>query len=107
MKFLSHCQTLAELKKEFHRLAMVIHPDKGGSTRDMQDLLYEYNKLKKILPDTDSAYRTYTEKEANNNQSTENAGKKEKKGRPRYNTMAQSNLFGYFHMKKPWRACYD
>ncbi len=35
-----------ELKKEYKKLAMIYHPDKGGSTALMQELNREYRSLK-------------------------------------------------------------
>lgn len=46
-----------ELKKEFKKLAMIYHPDKGGSTALMQKLNQEYRlrkeqlEKKSVLPD--------------------------------------------------------
>ena len=44
-KFFESCKTLDELKKEFRRLAMLNHPDKGGSTATMQEINAEYDRL--------------------------------------------------------------
>jgi hypothetical protein len=35
-----------ELKKEYKKLAMVYHPDRGGNTALMQELNLEYQQLK-------------------------------------------------------------
>lgn len=43
--FFEQVTTLEELRKEFHRLAFIHHPDKGGDTKSMQFLNNEYEKL--------------------------------------------------------------
>ena len=34
MKYFTQCKNLEELKKEFRRLAMIHHPDRGGDVAD-------------------------------------------------------------------------
>ena len=31
--YFAHCDTVEDIKREFHRLAMLHHPDHGGDTR--------------------------------------------------------------------------
>lgn len=45
MKYLKNIKTLEELKKEYRKWAMKLHPDMGGSTEDMQILNAEYEAL--------------------------------------------------------------
>ena len=45
MKYLKNINTLEQLKREFHSWAMKLHPDCGGSEKDMQALNAEYDKL--------------------------------------------------------------
>ena len=49
MKFFEHVKTLDELRKEYRRLAMMYHPDKGGDTHLMQVLNDQYERLSKKL----------------------------------------------------------
>lgn len=44
-KYFSSCHTLEELKKEYKRLAMANHPDRGGDLRTMQEINAEYDNL--------------------------------------------------------------
>lgn len=39
MKCFANITTLDELKREFRRLAMLHHPDRGGDTRTMQIII--------------------------------------------------------------------
>lgn len=45
MKFFVNCNTLEELKKEYRRLAMIHHPDVGGTVEEMQAINAEYDQL--------------------------------------------------------------
>lgn len=45
MKYFTNCTTLDELKKEFRRLCMVHHPDRGGDTATMAAINAEYEAL--------------------------------------------------------------
>lgn len=45
MKYFTNCQTLDELKKEFRRLCMLHHPDRGGDTATMAAINAEYEAL--------------------------------------------------------------
>lgn len=51
MRYFDEVETLGELKKEFRKLAIVNHPDHGGDARVMRDIICEYQRLVKILPD--------------------------------------------------------
>ena len=49
IKFFEDIRNLDELRKEYRRLAMLHHPDKGGETRLMQIINEQYEKLSKKL----------------------------------------------------------
>lgn len=49
MKWFSNINTLDELRTAYRRLALLHHPDKGGSTSDMQEINSEYEILSKRL----------------------------------------------------------
>lgn len=49
MKFFENVKTLDELRKEYRRLAMIYHPDKGGDTVLMQMVNEQYERLSKKL----------------------------------------------------------
>lgn len=49
MKYFTNCTTLDELKKEFRRLCMKHHPDRGGDTATMAAINAEYEDLFPIL----------------------------------------------------------
>lgn len=42
MKWFNNPQTLEDLKQQYKRLAMAHHPDRGGNTKDMQEINGEY-----------------------------------------------------------------
>lgn len=46
---LKNAKNISELKAIFKKLAMIHHPDRGGNTRDMQNLNNEYERLFNIL----------------------------------------------------------
>lgn len=62
-KWFPHAKTVDELKKEYHRLARLHHPDVGGSTADMQEINSEYDRLIKILPKRAASGETYQPRE--------------------------------------------
>ena len=45
MKYFNNCNTLDELKKEYRRLAMQNHPDRGGDAETMKAINAEYDNL--------------------------------------------------------------
>lgn len=45
MKYLNNIKTLEELKKAYYKLAMKMHPDKGGDVEEMKVLNNEYDAL--------------------------------------------------------------
>jgi len=49
MKWFHKVNTLDELRTAYRRLAVLHHPDKGGSTADMQEINAEYELLSKRL----------------------------------------------------------
>ena len=62
-KWFTGVNTLDELRKAYRKLAMLHHPDKGGSTQDMQQINAEYDYLSKVLinsnKDFSDARKTY------------------------------------------------
>lgn len=70
MKHFKNIQTLEELKKRYKQLAMVFHPDKGGSTAIMQEVNNEYDKMFTLLKDkankTEATKTTETPEEYKN-----------------------------------------
>lgn len=51
MRYFDEIKTLGELKKKFRSLALEHHPDHGGDTRIMQEIISEYQKLVNIFAD--------------------------------------------------------
>lgn len=51
MAYFKNIHSLAELKKEYRRLALENHPDKGGSTEVMQQINVEFERLHEIWKD--------------------------------------------------------
>ncbi len=49
MKWFNNIETLEELRKQYRKLAMENHPDKGGQVKDMQEINNEYELLSKNL----------------------------------------------------------
>ena len=66
MKWFDHPETLEDLKKQYKRLAMKHHPDRGGSTEAMQQINAEYETLFSRLKDIHKTAEgeTYTAKTA-------------------------------------------
>ena len=46
-RFINGCRTLDAVKREYKRLAMINHPDRGGSTEIMQQINQEYSQILK------------------------------------------------------------
>ena len=65
MKYFTTCTTLDELKKEYRRLAMANHPDRGGDEATMKAINAEYASRFEVLKSqhntTADAYRKTTE----------------------------------------------
>lgn len=63
MKWFVNIKTLDDLRKEYRRLAILHHPDKGGRVQDMQEINAEYDILSKKLinsnPDFSEARKVY------------------------------------------------
>lgn len=49
MKYFAQCKNLEELKKEFRRLAMIHHPDRGGDVETMKEINNEYDMMFPVL----------------------------------------------------------
>lgn len=47
--YFEKCGSVQELKKEYRRLAMIFHPDKGGDTATMAEINSEYKRMIDIL----------------------------------------------------------
>lgn len=47
--FFTHCQTVAEVKAEYRRLAKLHHPDRGGDTVTMQQVNATYHTVLESL----------------------------------------------------------
>ena len=45
MKWFNNPQSIEELKKQYHKLAIKHHPDRGGNVADMQAINAEYDTL--------------------------------------------------------------
>ena len=45
MKYLKNIKTLEDLKKEYHKWAMDLHPDRGGDVEAMKILNFEYDEI--------------------------------------------------------------
>lgn len=43
MKYFNHCKTQADIRKLFHELVTIHHPDKGGDLATMQEISAEYS----------------------------------------------------------------
>ena len=66
MKWFNNPQTLEELKKQYKKLALANHPDRGGNVKDMQEINSEYDKLFEQLKNKHTAANgeTYTKETA-------------------------------------------
>lgn len=60
MKYFNNCGSLEELKKEFRRLAMIHHPDRGGNVEVMKAINNEYDMLFPTLKAKTAAQTTET-----------------------------------------------
>lgn len=63
-RLFKNCKTVAEIKKEYHRLAIQNHPDRGGSKEAMQRINAEYLDALRLMDGetttgTDEKYHTY------------------------------------------------
>jgi hypothetical protein len=50
-KYFMNCRTAEEVKKEYFRLAMLHHPDRGGDLVTMQEINNEYDCIWPLLKD--------------------------------------------------------
>lgn len=64
MKYFNNPKTLEELKKQYKKLAMENHPDKGGDLEKMKVINNEYDELFKLLKNVHKSAegKTYTRK---------------------------------------------
>ena len=70
MKYFANCKTIEELKKEYRRLALENHPDRGGNEATMKAINLEYevmaDRLKNVHEsneETKTEHKTETPKE--------------------------------------------
>lgn len=56
MKWFKNINTLDELRTMYRKLAMLNHPDKGGSTADMQEINDEYDRLSQTLINSNTTF---------------------------------------------------
>ena len=56
MKYFNNINTLDELKKEYRRLVMIHHPDRGGDTATMAAINTEYESLFETLKAKHNTY---------------------------------------------------
>jgi curved DNA-binding protein CbpA len=70
MTYFSKINSLAELKKQYRKLAIENHPDKGGSTEVMQQINLEFEKLFAIWKDDKRTVETATGYEGDYNDSS-------------------------------------
>ena len=63
--FTNTIETLEELRKEYKRLSLKHHPDRGGKTEDMQTINAEYEKLLSLVGNKRKSAKgeTYTKAE--------------------------------------------
>lgn len=55
LKYFGNCKTLEDLKKEYRRLAVLHHPDKGGDAATMKEINAEHDKVFEALKDSYNA----------------------------------------------------
>ena len=58
MKFFNNIDNLQALRKEYHRLAIIHHPDKGGDLETMKAINNEFEALSKRLINGDASFST-------------------------------------------------
>ena len=56
MKWFKDVHTLDELRTMYRKLALLHHPDRGGSTADMQEINNEYDILSKRLINSNTTF---------------------------------------------------
>jgi hypothetical protein len=56
MKWFKDIKTLDELRSMYRKLAFLHHPDRGGSTADMQEINNEYDILSKRLINSNTTF---------------------------------------------------
>lgn len=56
MKWFNNVKTLDELRSMYRKLAFLHHPDRGGSTIDMQEINNEYDILSKRLINSNTEF---------------------------------------------------
>ena len=56
MKWFKDVHTLDELRTMYRKLALLHHPDRGGSTADMQEINNEYDILSKRLINSNTSF---------------------------------------------------
>ena len=64
MKYFTNCHTLEELKKEYRRLALENHPDRGGDEATMKAINLEYEAMAERLKNVHEENETTTEHKA-------------------------------------------
>ena len=60
MTYFQNIHSLADLKKEYRRLALEHHPDKGGDTAIMQQVNTEFGRLFEAWKDKPDVFATST-----------------------------------------------
>lgn len=58
--FFKNCNNLEELKKEYRRLILLHHPDRGGNEETMKQVNAEYEKMFNLLKNKKKAEQTKT-----------------------------------------------
>jgi curved DNA-binding protein CbpA len=56
MDYFENVENLEGLRKEYHRLAFINHPDKGGDLKIMQLINDQYDKMSKLLISNDESF---------------------------------------------------